>query len=339
MNNEQLMEQFKLLRRAKKLEEMGNTDRALDLYLELHERYDPNTSDAYERPAILLERKKNYQQALEICEKAIQEIEADRMSGTKEKFQKRIDAIHEKLKDEPIEVKAVTAYQFHIIGFRSGNIQKKILATVFYGLFAVFGFLMKSIYPTLLLIGLLYAFTYFIDLIKVRDKKYRTIIAVLLLIAIGLTTFAGINLPEAINRVIELQDSEGQLPGGSEIFDADEDELPEITDTHIQEAIDLIASELEVEEAVIIVNGDVVTFGLKLTPGTDKVKAESLSESFIEILAHRVSQDEGIKAPDFTSHGELYDFYDLIASAGINTNEILAKGKKSKGSKFITWID
>ncbi len=339
MSENILVEQFKLLKRAKKLEEMGNVDRALDLYLELHERYEPNTSDAYERPAKLLERKREYHKALEMCEKAITAIENDKMSGTKEKFQKRIDAINDKLKDEPAKVEESSSYTLNIIGFRTKTKGKMITASIVYLLFIVLGVLLKSIYPTLLLVGLVHTFTYFVDIFQLKNKKSKIPLLIALIVSLLITAMAAFNLPAAVNRMIEIQDSEGQLEGGSDLFTDQEEDLPKISSTHIQEAIDLITSEIEVDEATISVSEDSIIFGLLLQPSTSKKKAADLSENFIEILAHRVSQDEDISAPTFSSHGELYDFYNFIISAGSDSKTLLAKGKKNKTSKFITWID
>ena len=336
MSNDQLVEQFKLLKRAKKLEEMGNADRALDLYVELHEKFEPNTSDAYERPAVIYERKRQYDKALELCHKAIEAIDNDKMSGTKDKFQRRIDAINEKLKDRPVEEKILTDdYRFHIIGFRSRNKAKSITSIIFYLLFIILGFLLKSLYPTLLLIGLVYLTTYFVDVFQSKSKKKAILIA--LVLSLSVTVFAGLNLPEAINRVIELESSQGALEGGEEIFTESEEDRPLITEKHKEEAINLISSEIEVEEATIIVAENQIAFGLKLMPGTDKSRAMDLLEEFIEILAHRVSTDEDIKAPDFKSHGELYDYYDLTLAGGSDAGDIVAKGSKKKTSNFISW--
>jgi len=338
MSNEQLVEQFKLLKRAKKLEEMGNTDRALELYKELHEKFEPNTSDAYERPAIIFERKKQYKQALDLCNKAIEAIENDKMSGTKDRFQRRIDSINEKLKNTPVVKEKITYdYTFNVIGFRSKNPIKRVISISFYSLFILFGILMKSIYPTILLIGIVYLTTYFVDFFQSKSKK--AIILVAFIISIAITVFAGLNLPEAINRVIELESSEAGLEGGEHIFTDDEDERPVITKTHQDESIEIISSEVEVLEATIIVAEDQVAFGLKLMPDTKKSRAMDLLEDFIEILGHRVSNDEDIAAPNFNSHGELYEYYDLTLAAGSDSGDIVAKGSKKKTSKFISWID
>jgi len=339
MSDNVLVEQFKLLKRAKKVEQMGNTERALDLYLELHERYEPNTSDAYERPAVLLERKKDYQAALAMCQKAIEAIDNDKMSGTKDKFQKRIDAINEKLKDQPVEEVKVSSYITGLVGFRSSSNGKKITAIIFYLVFALLGFLLKSFYPTILMIALVHFIAFGVDLLNGKAKDHKKKVLPLLLLSLLLLVFSAINLPAAVERVIELESSDASLEGGDQIFTDSEEDLPLISESRIKEAIDLISSEIEVKDAVIQVSGDSITFGLLLMPATDPKRAEALSEDFIEILAHRVSDDGEVKAPNFNSHGELYDYYNFIITAGSDDQTLLSKGKKNKTSSFITWLD
>lgn len=339
MSDERLIEQFKLLKRAKKLEQMGNTDRALDLYLELHERYEPNTSDAYERPAVLLERKKRYQEAFDMCKSAIEEIENDRMSGTVDKFQKRLDSINEKMAKKPITAKKSQTYKFGIIGFRSKNKGKMITSIIFYLIFFILGILLKSPYPTLLLIGGVYGITFFVNYIQVKEKKNKLTILTALIISLVIVIVSSINLPAAVNRVLELESSEGQLEGGSEIFKDSDEYMPKISSKHIEESIKIIKNEIEVEDANIIVSENTISFALLLLPSTDASKAKDLGEEFIEILAHRVSGDEDIAAPSFDSHGELYDYYSIIIAAGDSTDKAIAKGKKNSNTKYITWID
>lgn len=106
MNQQEIAEMFKLVEKAKTMERIGNENKALEIYLQVHRDYTPNTSDAYERPAVILERKKRYKEALEICEKAIELINDNKLGGTVSKFEKRIEKLHHKMEiDKPIEKK------------------------------------------------------------------------------------------------------------------------------------------------------------------------------------------------------------------------------------------
>ncbi|MGB3367426.1 MAG: tetratricopeptide repeat protein [Acidaminobacteraceae bacterium] len=100
MNQQQLAEMFKLVEKAKTLERIGNENKALEVYLDVLKNYTPNTSDAYERPAVILERKKRYDEALKICENAIELINDDKLGGTVTKFEKRIEKLKSKMATE-----------------------------------------------------------------------------------------------------------------------------------------------------------------------------------------------------------------------------------------------
>jgi len=95
LNN--LSEQFNLLQKAKRLEKIGNSSEALRVYLELHKDHTPNTFDAYERPIILLEKFKRYEEAINMCEKAIGLVNDGKISGTVERFEHRLERINEKV--------------------------------------------------------------------------------------------------------------------------------------------------------------------------------------------------------------------------------------------------
>jgi hypothetical protein len=160
----------------------------------------------------------------------------------------------------------------------------------------------------------------------------------LLLISLSLLVYSAAQLPQAFDKLLNIEDKEGSIEGGQNIFQ-DDDEKPTITEQHIRDARSIIENEIEVVESVIIVNEATVTLGLLLQPQTDKEKAIRLAEDFAEILAHQVSMDNNIKAPSFNSLGELYDHYALLISAGSDTETLIAKGSKNKTSKFITWRD
>lgn len=104
MNKEQMGEMHKLNEKAKQMDRLGNDDAALALYLEILENYLPNLYANFERPAIILEKKHRYQEALEICQKALELIEEEKISGDKEKCQQRITKLMDKVTPEELPI-------------------------------------------------------------------------------------------------------------------------------------------------------------------------------------------------------------------------------------------
>jgi len=104
MNKEQMNQMFQLNEKAKAMDRLGNEDKALEIYLEILEKYHPHLLANFERPAIILEKKKRYEEAIEICEKAIQLIEEEKISGDKERCLDRLRRLKSKLSPEQISI-------------------------------------------------------------------------------------------------------------------------------------------------------------------------------------------------------------------------------------------
>ncbi len=102
MNKEQMNEMLKLNEKAKKMDRLGNEDAALELYLEILDNYHPNLYANFERPAIILEKKHRYKEALEICQRAVELIEEEKISGDKDKCISRVEKL--KAKVEPADL-------------------------------------------------------------------------------------------------------------------------------------------------------------------------------------------------------------------------------------------
>lgn len=333
MSDQKIIEQYKLLKTAKKLETMGNAHRALELYLELHEKYEPNTSDAYERPIILLERSKRYEEALKLCEEAIEEIKNDRISGTLDKFEKLMQNIQIKLEETPKETQAEEHYVFGLIGFRSHVKAKRWIATVAYLVFISTFYI--SPFAPIALFSITYGFTYFIDILQTKGK-HRIILTFLSILLITVAVFSLLQLPSAIQNIIAPESNKEALENGADIF-KEKDELPEIKNKHIRDAVTIVKNEIEVKDALIIVNGNEVTFGLLLDPNTPVERAEKITDTFVRALAHMVSQDEAVTAPTENSLGELYDYYSVVVSAGSDDDQIILKGIKTINDSAINY--
>ncbi len=115
MDQQKLQELYKLHERAKRMERMGNDSEALKIYLDIHENFFANTSDLYERPAVILEKKHRFDEAIAMCEKAIGLIQEDKISGTVEQFEKRIVRVQERMaKDAPVQEDSPKRFQLKL---------------------------------------------------------------------------------------------------------------------------------------------------------------------------------------------------------------------------------
>jgi len=91
-----LTELYNLQQKAKRLEKLGSDKQALEVYLEIHKNHKPNTYDSFERPIIILTKYRRYEEAIDLCEKAISLVKEGKISGTVDMFQRRLDKILER---------------------------------------------------------------------------------------------------------------------------------------------------------------------------------------------------------------------------------------------------
>lgn len=109
MDREKLSIMYNLTEKAKAMEKIGNDDKALELYLELINDHHPHVSHVFERASVILEKKRRYDEAIEICNRAIDLIKQEKISGNVATFQSRINRIDEKNSvnkptvDEPVK--------------------------------------------------------------------------------------------------------------------------------------------------------------------------------------------------------------------------------------------
>ncbi|MBU5311866.1 hypothetical protein KQI38_07475 [Tissierella carlieri] len=94
--NNTFMQYSSLYEQARNLEKADNIDGALNIYLDILNKYIPEGSSYYERPCILLEKLKRYDEAIEICDLAIARIENYNFNFSADDFIKRLDRLIKK---------------------------------------------------------------------------------------------------------------------------------------------------------------------------------------------------------------------------------------------------
>lgn len=97
LNNKRIFQEYSsLYEKARDLEKKNDIEGALAIYLNILYRYIPEGSSYYERPCILLEKLKRYDEAIEICNLAITRVEKYNFHFSKEDFVKRLDRLIKK---------------------------------------------------------------------------------------------------------------------------------------------------------------------------------------------------------------------------------------------------
>lgn len=101
--SERMNELFTLTQKAQKME-LINEEIALKLYIEIFENYTPKISKTYESAIRLLEKRHRYSEALSICERAIDLIKQQEVSGTVDRFEATQQRLLRKIKELEPEV-------------------------------------------------------------------------------------------------------------------------------------------------------------------------------------------------------------------------------------------
>lgn len=128
--SERLNELYILTQKAQKMERI-NEEIALDIYLEIFENYQPIISKTYESAIRLLEKRHRYQEALQICERAIEGIKNDEMSGLIEKFENNKDRIVRKMAAETPEEPISEKKTFHFnINYKVAGIALVVILVI-----------------------------------------------------------------------------------------------------------------------------------------------------------------------------------------------------------------
>ncbi len=90
---------FNAYQKARELERQGKPDDALKIYLKLLVECPPGT-EYYARPCIILEKKHEYLQAIEICDLAIKSIREERYQADESEFTHRKNRLLSKLEKQ-----------------------------------------------------------------------------------------------------------------------------------------------------------------------------------------------------------------------------------------------
>lgn len=86
-----------LIKKAMALEKAGHKDEALKLYMQIINEYDARGTAYYERPAIILEKAKKYEEAIAVCMKALAN---PYLVKSRDEFQRRLELLTKKLQKQ-----------------------------------------------------------------------------------------------------------------------------------------------------------------------------------------------------------------------------------------------
>lgn len=349
MNNEYFTEMHKLIERAKVLERAGREDDALKTYLEIHEKFFPNTSDLFERPAILLEKRKRFDEAIAMCEKAIKLINDGKVTGVKENFSRRIDRIKARSEhggpaprssdalsksESKVAQEKPKQEEIHTPKVKKEKVQREFVFIK--GFVASLSQFVKQIakLPGLIL----YLIKSFI--IGLKKLDWRSILTLVIFIAMGFGIFYGLKYYDRSKYEVYLDMSEFESTGSAvgNPFEVPLEDLPPITNSMIETANKSISQMPGIKTSGIIVQKNVTGFVIMLNPGATQKEAKEAAEVYVRALSlAAAAENKELSGPNPLSYGSLYDYYGLLVVAGESPDNLILKGVKAPKSIGITW--
>lgn len=339
--------EFSMLQnQAKKFEQGGLDDKALEIYLRIVDEYMPNNDYSFDRAAILLEKKYKYSEAIGICKKAIEKIESGDLQGDPEKFQKKIERIQLKAKNdtsfqEPAEKKEPEAFHFGLPGFRSTNKLTMVLGLAYYSL-AVFSSYPDQLYIFLFMFALAFVGSYGAELMmKLANKKTCKKAFSVVLISLVIAGYSIAQVPQV--KVYwdpsgtQLSEGDGSGTGDGTAPAPDTDRLPpEIPVKYLEAMANTAAKHPGFDNAYALVDMGTVVIDLVVMPGTSQDSIQSIAEDMVRTLGGLMTS-ENLKGPDDGSFGEVYDFYGVTIEVTDTLQQPVNEGTLLKDTNEIRW--
>lgn len=333
--------------KAKGMERKGQEDQALDTYLDILENYTPNNDFSYERAATLLEKKHRYNEALDICRKAITLIESQKIQGTSEQFKHKIKRIESKLTAEGAETKHISKEDFHfgVPGFRAHNRIHMIIGGLYYCFGLVFA-IPDKYFRFIFLVALAFTLDYFWETIgKLARKKPLLKAFSVFLVALAICIYAGVEaLPKAKTADLDMPASSESSEEGTGEGTATENvedstkEPPQIPESYLEAITKSANSHHFVDNTFVFLEEYTLYFDLLIEPSTSVETAQKVIEDMAYELGN-LMESEGIKGPSKDSFGELYEYYGVVITIGSEFDDDLAKGMLTGQNGKIRWSE
>ena len=99
-------------KQARNLEKLKKEDEALKIYLDILNKYEPEGTAYYERPAIILEKQKRYKEAIKLCNMAIKAINNKKFNADVNEFEHRLNRLNNKIEKQENSKTTVSKKEF-----------------------------------------------------------------------------------------------------------------------------------------------------------------------------------------------------------------------------------
>lgn len=341
---------YMMQNQAKKLEQSGLEDKALELYLKIIAEYLPNNDFSFDRAATILEKKFKYPEAIGICEKAMEKIKAADIQGDPAKFQLKIDRMRQKAQSDSQFQSAADKgppeeFHFGLPGFRTANKLIMVAGSAYYALIAYSSY-PDQLYTFLFLLALAFVGSYGLEtMMKLANNKTCTKALSVTLITLIIAGFSAAQIPQvkvywAADGTQQSEEEgektgDGQGTGATEPLDTDR-EPPTIPEKYLEATAKAADKHPATEQALITAQPGEIQIDLIVKPGTSHKSIEEIADDMLRTLGGLMTSEK-LKGPTDESLGELYYFYGVTLTVTDSLEQLVDEGTLARQTDTIKW--
>ncbi len=335
-------DQYYLLQnQAKKMEQSGNIQKAIELFSEVITSFQPYDDYAFDRLSVLLEKSQKFSDSIEVCNKAIDKIKSGDIKGDAHKFEERLKRLQEKKPTPDATEKVIREKEIVHLHLPFLSQIKGIKGIVGLALYAgAFALSVPDHWLRFLAIVLFMGFIdYFISTLSNFVQNKRTLITMTIcLVFLTGALYASYHLPE-VKELIALKENEKETStetivkesAGTVVEDPD---AAIIDDVLLEKARKTIELEPAYENCQLSANENTVTIELIVKAGTSADEAERIFKKLAKNIGS-LAAEKGPTPPSDGNYGGVYDTYTMQFSAIDTFDTLLLEGSLHKSDLVI----
>lgn len=335
MSKDRFDEYYLTLTQAKNQEKLGRDAQALTIYLQIIESYSPDTDYAYERAVTLLEKKSDFDQAREICVKALEKINAKDINGNTSFYEQRLNRLDEKMKSLTAKEPSALPEFFRNKSTLAFSLSYLVIAIILSlpNKFSKFAFLIFGAITVVFLFEILR---------NLKQNAHIRVQSLILVVAMAMTiTSAAFVPPPEWAQFLMIQMLSGA--DGPEVLEPAQDTTKSDEEPE-QEPSDISSDDLDTLDKLLDTSYIITSYTINIDGKRIDLEvylAASVSEdeakSAISGVLLELNSIKGYDAPTEGRLGALYKFYSVSIKAYDTFGQTFLNGEVNRASQKVAW--